>query len=160
MAETAAAPFTNAMQLLYPRLVRRLTLIVRDPSEAQDLAQTTMLRAYKAWPEIRSEEIGAWLFTVGTRLALNELRRRRRWLWRGLEASDRISELSGDPDLWEALGELDRRERAALILSVLEGYTQAEIAERLGVPPGTVASWLSRGKARLRARLEEVEPNG
>ena len=37
-----------------------------------------------------------------------------------------------------------------------DGYTQAEIARMLGVPAGTVASWLSRSKALLRARLREV----
>jgi RNA polymerase sigma-70 factor (ECF subfamily) len=141
------------MDTYYPRLVRRLTLIVRDSQEAEDLAQATMLRAFKAWPGMR-HDVGPWLFTVGTRLALNELRRRRRWFWRAVEDTDAIGELSSDPDLWAALGDLDRRERAVLILNVLEGYTQAEIADRLGVPPGTVASWMSRGKARLRAKLE------
>jgi len=38
---------------------------------------------------------------------------------------------------------------------VLDGYTQDEVGELLGVPRGTVASWLSRGRARLRAVLEE-----
>ena len=60
-----------------------------------------------------------------------------------------------DPDLWAALGELRREERVAIVLNVLEGYTQSEIAQQLEVPEGTVASWVSRGKARLRARLEE-----
>ena len=60
-----------------------------------------------------------------------------------------------DPDLWRALTTLDRRTRAALVLTVLDGYSQDEVAEMLSVPRGTVASWLSRGKARLRAALDE-----
>jgi RNA polymerase sigma factor (sigma-70 family) len=132
-----------------------LTLIVRDPDEAEDLAQATLERAFKSWSSLRDEQLGAWLFTVGTRLALNELRRRRRWLWQRLGEEDRVGEMSPDPDLWRALGELSRHERAALLLNVLDGYTQAEIAERLGVPPGTVASWLSRSKSKLRTVLEE-----
>ena len=59
-----------------------------------------------------------------------------------------------DPDLWRALTDVDRRTRAALVLTVLDGYSQGEVAEMLGVPRGTVASWLSRGKARLRAALD------
>jgi RNA polymerase sigma-70 factor (ECF subfamily) len=63
--------------------------------------------------------------------------------------------MTTDPDLWRALADLDRRTRAALVLTVLDGYTQEEAGELLGVPRGTVASWLSRGRAKLRAVLEE-----
>ena len=62
--------------------------------------------------------------------------------------------MTTDPDLWRALADLDRRTRAALVLTVLDGFTQDEAAEMLSVPRGTVASWLSRGKARLRTVLE------
>ena len=60
---------------------------------------------------------------------------------------------SGDPDLSKALLTLDARTRTALLLNVVDGYTQAEIGQMLGVPVGTVASWLSRGRAALRHRL-------
>lgn len=65
-----------------------------------------------------------------------------------------------DPDLWAALGTLSRGERAALILHVIEGYTYDEIAQKLGVSVGTVGSWLSRGKARMRANLEGEDDHG
>ena len=157
IAASAVPPFTAVVEAYYAPLARRLMLIVRDRQEAEDLVQATFTKAYESWPSIRQDEVGSWLFAVGTRLALNELRRRRRWLYRKLQDDDQIGGLSSDPDLWAALGELDRHERAALFLNSLAGYTQAEIAELLGVPAGTVASWLSRGKARLRARLEEKE---
>jgi RNA polymerase sigma-70 factor (ECF subfamily) len=63
--------------------------------------------------------------------------------------------MSVDPDLWRALATLDRRTRAALVMTVLDGFTQDEVAETFNVPRGTVASWLSRGRARLRKTLEE-----
>lgn len=160
VAKSQAGSFEAAMEVYYPRLVRRLTLVVRDPHEAEDLAQATMLRAHKSWAQMRDGDIGGWLFTTGTRLAINELRRRRRWLWRAPEEADATVEISSDPDLWKALGALDRRERAALVLNVLEGYTQAEIAQHLAVPPGTVASWISRGKDRLREQLKETVSDG
>jgi len=62
--------------------------------------------------------------------------------------------MTADPDLWRALGTLDRRTRAALVLTVLDGYTQDEVAEAFGVPRGTVASWLARGRERIRPLLE------
>jgi RNA polymerase sigma-70 factor (ECF subfamily) len=153
---TNAGTFAATMEVYYPRLVRRLTLVVRDAHEAEDLAQATLERAFKSWTTLRSEDIGAWLYTVGTRLALNEVRRRRRWRWQSLGDEDSVGHLTGDPDLWNALGNLNRQERAALVMNVLDGFSQAEIADHLGVPPGTVASWISRGKARLRSQLEDT----
>ena len=49
---------------------------------------------------------------------------------------------------------LDPRTRTALLLNVVDGYTQREIGTILGVPEGTVASWLSRGRATLRRELD------
>ena len=60
-----------------------------------------------------------------------------------------------NPDLWCALLKLEPKVRAALVLTVLDGYTQDEVAEALGVARGTVASWLSRSRDRLRPVLEE-----
>ena len=59
-----------------------------------------------------------------------------------------------DPDLWAALRGLEPRTRSALLLNVVDGYTQAEIGAMLGVPEGTVASWLSRGRSALRKELD------
>jgi RNA polymerase sigma factor, sigma-70 family len=155
LATDAAPTFEEVAQTYYPRLVRRLLLIVRDPYEAEDLAQETLLRAYRSWTTLHMDTLGAWLYTVATRLALSEIRRRRRWFWRELQEADAILYDTSDPDLWAALGALDRRSRGALILSVLEGYKQDEIADLLRVPPGTVASLLSRAKSRLREILQE-----
>lgn len=139
----------------YPRLVRRLALVVRDVEEAKDLAQTTLERAYVARSTLDGRDAGPWLNTIGLRLALNEIRRRKRRPWLPLRHDITSDDRMPDRDLWAALGELRREERVAIVLNVLEGYTQAEIAVELNVPEGTVASWISRGKKRLRARLEE-----
>ncbi len=97
----------------------------------------------------------AWLYTIALRLAFNHLRGRRRWL--GMLGRGEPSTWSdpADPDLWAALRGLDPRTRSALLLNAVDGYTQREIAAMLDVPEGTVASWISRGRATLRARLED-----
>ena len=100
--------------------------------------------------------VARWLAVVGMRLAIDEQRRRRRWGFLSIRETDQTWAMTTDPDLWRALGDLDRRTRAALVMTVLDGYTQAEVAEMLGVPRGTVASWLGRGRARLRAVLEDT----
>lgn len=90
--------------------------------------------------------MGPWLNTIGLRLALNEVRRRKRRPWLRLNQEVAGPRSMSDPDLWAALGELRREEMVALVLNALEGYTQAEIAEQLSVPEGTVASWISRAR--------------
>lgn len=141
----------------YPGLVRRLTAVVHDHEAALDLAQEAYLRAYRAWDRFDGTDARAWLYTIGLRLALNELDRLRRW--RGLLGRRSASAnwvQPADLDLHEALRGLRRDQRAALLLSAVDGYTQAEIAAMLGVPQGTVASWLSRAKAHLREALADA----
>ncbi len=149
----AVAAFEEAVVPLYGNLVRRLILVLGDVEEARDTAQDAYLQAWRAWERFDGADARAWLYTIAMRLAFNRLRRRRRWL----RALQRI-ELHPwadpvDPDLLGALQSLDPRARTALLLHVLDGYTQAEIAGMLGVPAGTVASWLSRSRASLRGVL-------
>ncbi|MDQ2674361.1 MAG: RNA polymerase sigma factor [Chloroflexota bacterium] len=147
--ETAVAPH-------YAGLVRRLTAVVRDPEAGQDLAQDAYMRAFRAWHRFDGTDARAWLHTIGLRLAFNERDRRRRW--------ERLVASSPRPEPWvapldrgihDALGLLRPEQRAALLLNAVDGYTQAEIAAMLDVPPGTVASWLARAKAELREALRD-----
>ncbi len=139
-----------AFSVHMPWLRRRIAEIVGDPEEASDLADEAFARAIKRWPIGSRDDVARWLATVGIRLAIDELRRRRRWGFLALHETDATWALRRDPDLWRALDRLEPRARAALFLTVLDGYTQDEVADTLGVPRGTVASWLSRAKARLR----------
>jgi RNA polymerase sigma-70 factor (ECF subfamily) len=136
-------------------LVGRIALVVGDREEARDLAQQAFVRAAERWPIGDDEAVARWLAVVGVRLAISERRRRRRWGFLPIEMADSTWALDTDPDLWRALATLDRRTRATMVLTVLEGYSQGEVAEVLGVPRGTLASWLSRARTRLRATLEE-----
>jgi RNA polymerase sigma-70 factor (ECF subfamily) len=134
-------------------LVRRLALIVGDAEEAHDLAQETFVRLTQHWPLPDSSEPARWLSTVGVRLAIDERRRRRRWGFLALRDTDATWAIAVDPDLWRALRRLDRRTRAAIVLTTLDGYSQDEVATMLDAPRGTVASWISRGRDRLRSEL-------
>jgi RNA polymerase sigma-70 factor, ECF subfamily len=155
-----AAPVTIDLEAellaAYPALARRLTLVLRDATEAEDVAQTAFARALEHRTTFSGGDVRAWFYTIGLRLAFNELRRRR-----ATEARASTGEptwaTSSEPDLWIALAELEPRHRAALLLSTLDGYTHPEIGQILGVPAGTVSSWLSRTKERLRELLGDDE---
>jgi RNA polymerase sigma-70 factor (ECF subfamily) len=141
----------------YPALTRRLAIVLRDVTEAEDVAQAAFTRALEHRDRFSGGDVRAWFYTIGLRLAFNELRRRRGAPSR--RAADEPSwAMSSEPDLWIALAEQEPQHCAALLLSTLEGYTHSEIGRILGVPPGTVSSWLSRTKERLRIALGDEEP--
>ncbi len=154
MEDPQRQTFEQAAMSWYPALVRRLTLVTGDREEGKDLTQAAYLRAYRAWGSFEGGDVRGWLFTIGLRLALNERRRRTRWralIGRMPAPSDGFS--ASDPDLWRALQQVEPRARAALVLTVIDGYSQAEVGRMLEIPPGTVGSLLSRTKARLRVDL-------
>ena len=168
LARAAPMAFDLEAELLatYPALHRRLTLVLRDATAAEDVAQAAFARALERRSSFRGGDVRAWFYTIGLRLAFNELRRRRRAPERddgaGRAAAAEYLEpawaMSSEPDLWLALAELPPEHRAALVLSTLEGYTHREIGSILGVAEGTVSSWLSRTKAHLRGVLGDNEP--
>jgi RNA polymerase sigma factor (sigma-70 family) len=149
------ADFEAAYADHYPWLVRRLALIVGDAEEANDLAQQTFMKAAQRWPFPPEVDVAKWLAVVGVRSAISEWRRRRRWGFLPIRTEDATWALAVDVDVWEALSSLDRRTRAALVLTVLEGYTQSEVASAFGVARGTVASWISRARRLMQPALEE-----
>jgi RNA polymerase sigma-70 factor, ECF subfamily len=146
--------FEAAVQPHYGTLVRRLVLVLGDQQDAEDVAQEAYLKAYRAWASFDGTDVRAWLYTIGLRLAFNHRRSRRRWLAVVGRIEARPWTDPSDPDLWAAIRTLDARTRTALLLNVVDGYTQAEIAGMLSVPEGTVASWISRGRAALRRELD------
>jgi RNA polymerase sigma-70 factor, ECF subfamily len=146
--------FEAAVRPHYASLVRRLVVVLGNEHDAEDIAQDAYLRAFQAWSRFDGTDVRAWLYTIGLRLAFNRLRSHRRLLAAIRRIEPRPWTDPADPDLWAALGRLDVRTRSALLLNVVDGYTQQEIAAMLGVPEGTIASWLSRGRAALRRDLD------
>jgi RNA polymerase sigma-70 factor (ECF subfamily) len=146
--------FETAVRPFYASLIRRLVLVLGDERDAEDVAQEAYLKAFRSWDRFDGTDVRAWLYTIALRLAFNHLRGRRRWLAAVRRVEPRPWAGPSDPDLWAALAALEPRTRSAILLNVVDGYTQREIAGMLAVPEGTVASWISRGRAALRAALE------
>jgi RNA polymerase sigma-70 factor (ECF subfamily) len=153
------ADFMAAVDRHYLGLVQRLTLVLHDAEEAKDVAQEAYLRAFQAWHRFEGTNTRAWLHTIGVRLAFNALQRRRLWdRWLRTRPRDESWVEPERVDLWRALGDLRPELRAALLLNVLDGYTQTEIAGILDVPAGTVAWWVTSAKAQMRSILAD-EPS-
>jgi RNA polymerase sigma-70 factor, ECF subfamily len=147
------AAFEAAVRPLYPALIRRLVLVLGSEQDAEDIAQDAYLRAFRSWHRFDGTDVRAWLYTIALRLAFNHRRGHRRWLAAVQRLEPRRWQDPADPDLWAAIRSLDAGTRTALLLNVIDGYTQAEIGRMLAVPEGTIASRLSRGRAALRLQL-------
>jgi RNA polymerase sigma factor (sigma-70 family) len=143
-----------------PRLYRTaLRIAAGDAAEAEEIAHDAWIRAV---PRFSSFEWRAQLSTWLVSIALNCARERRRaaGMVEALEveppASDR--ELEGAPariDVERALAQLPPRYREVVVLHELEGYTHEEIAELLGIEPGTSKSQLHHARRRLRMLIRE-----
>lgn len=137
-----------------PRLLRTAFLLTRDVGHAEDLLQTALARAWRAWSRID----GAPEPYV-RRIMVNTYATWWRRRWRVETPTDELPERAGASVedlvdrrdwLWAALGRLPRRQRAAVVLRYYEDLPEVEVAALLGCSVGTVKSQTSRALAKLR----------
>ncbi len=101
------------------------------------------------------DDPAGWVRRVAHNLAVSRFRRARRLVLGTGRVDGTIEFDQSGRAVLDALAELPRREREALVLKHLVGLSVAEIAAELKVPEGTVKSWLSRGRTHLSAVLAE-----
>jgi RNA polymerase sigma-70 factor, ECF subfamily len=153
--------------------------MTRNPADAEDLVQETMLRAYRSFDRFEpGTNLKAWLFRILTNAYINVYRKRQREPQKvsqeDIEDFDLYQELKDhdpqfsatpesivldslvDSDIMDAIDDLPEQFRLAVVLSDLEGFTYAEMAEIMDVPMGTVMSRLHRGRKALQKRLWDL----
>jgi RNA polymerase sigma-70 factor (ECF subfamily) len=161
MAATSRQEFGEFYQAVFGRLVGQLVLVVGDLHEAEDIAQEALARAVPRWSRLRDYDVPeAWVRRVALNLTVSNARRTRRRLraLAGLQAPRVVPAVSEDAvALVEALQRLPVRHRQALVLHYLLDLPVEEAARTLGVPAGTVKSWLARGRKALAAQLGEQQ---
>jgi RNA polymerase sigma factor (sigma-70 family) len=139
------------------RLVKSLALITLDRGLAEDAAQEAFLQLYLHWDEISAkQDPAAWLFRVG----MNRCKNYRRTLGRAARLVDRLGrsmrehdlagEWSPEIDFVTALKGLPNRQRMAIALCYLAGFSTTQIAHAMGISEGAVGSHLHKARASLR----------
>jgi RNA polymerase sigma factor (sigma-70 family) len=135
----------------YPRLLRALLAIGRDPAAAEDAAQEAFVKAHRTGLD-NIEKLPGWLLVVGTREVFHRAKRTRREtdLWASLPPRDDAFDTSADRvDLLAALGELPERQRAVVVARYY-GLSYDEIAAHFEIKSGTVGATLHQAIERLR----------
>jgi RNA polymerase sigma-70 factor (ECF subfamily) len=163
------------MDRLYPAALR----MTKNPSDAEDLVQETVAKAYAAFHQFKpGTNLRAWLHRILSNTFINGYRKRRREPIQDLgvdfqedwqtsndplmpparSAEAEVIERLANSEILQALRELPVEFRVAIYLADIEGYAYREIAEMTGTPIGTVMSRLHRGRAKLRQRLLNYAP--
>ena len=141
------------------RLVTQLVALTGERSDATDLVQEAFLRAWMRWDRIANyEDPEGWVRRVAYNLAVGRWRRARRVVHRPTVVLRPVPTPDEHLDLVNALSCLPISHRKAIVLHHLAGLSVEETATELGVPVGTVKSWLSRGRARLALELGDEGP--
>lgn len=135
-----------------------VALCCGDSALADDIAQETYIKAYLSCDSIRdSSRFTAWIYRIAYNTFINA-RRAVRPTERVEAVADEVSSDVADDsfryqELYNALDRLSGRERTAILLFYLEGYSIKEIAEIIDASQDAVKQQLSRGRAHLKDML-------
>jgi len=170
LRESAAEAVPRGLERLLaenaPLAYRVALSVLRNPAEAEDVAQEALIRAYRKFDRLRDvRRFRSWLVRVSFRLALDRSRSARRrelreTLWARPELRppvQSVEEIAASRQfelrLARALDELPDRLRLVILLTAIEGYSVDEAAVLLDVPAGTVKSRLFAARKRLAEKL-------
>ncbi len=152
-------------------LLRYIERMLRDAASAEELVQETFLRVYRARDRYEPEaRFSTWLYRIATNLALNELRRpRHRHVHKsadgdpesgplplesgGARVDDVVHARRVSHEVEEQLGALPDRQRIALWLTAVEGFSYAEVARSLDTSEKSVKALVHRARSALASKL-------
>lgn len=137
--------------------------VLRNAADAEDVAQESILRCYRRFPQLRDpSRFRAWLVRITFRLALDHERSGRRrehretaWAidWPKPTAEDIAASNEFGRHLHAAMATLSEKSRIVLVLTSIDGHSLEEVAEVLQLPVGTVKSRLHSARKQLAEKL-------
>ena len=154
-----APTFDEYAAIAWPSLYRYAYLLAGNHADAEDLAQQTLLKAYRSWSRVeRSDSPAAYLRRILTNCYLSQRRPRGRRLELLTDALPERGHLPDDgPEdrmaLWPHVNSLPPRQRAVVVLRYYEDLSEQEIADVLDCSCGNVKSTAHHALKSLRAAL-------
>lgn len=163
------------------KVVKLVLRYVRNPAEAEDIAQEAFIKAYRALPQFRGDSaFYTWMYRIAINTAKNSLASRDRSPiaydldLTDSEESHRVQTKLQDPDTPEgmalteeirgivnsAIEGLPEELKTAIVLRELDGLSYEEIAAAMECPVGTVRSRIFRAREAIDKRLREVFEGG
>lgn len=156
------AAFVDLIRSRVDRLYGLAHRILRDVDRAEDAIQDALVIAWRDLRGLRDpDRFDAWLHRVVTRECIDQATRERRRVANlrvlpidGPAAPDDLLSVADRDQLERGFRRLPPDQRAILVLRHYEGYQPSEIAEILGIPPGTARSRLHHAHHAMRAALD------
>lgn len=157
------------LRVHYDRIYAVCRRIAGNDADALDATQDALIAIVRGLPRFDGRaRFGTWAYRVASNACLDELRRRKRRADPGLPEVEEAPEggaplldqqISDRLALDEALGRLRPEWREPVVLRDIGGLDYAEIADQLGIPPGTVRSRIARGRRHLSEilRTDDLE---
>jgi RNA polymerase sigma-70 factor, ECF subfamily len=140
--------------------------ILRNAADAEDVAQETLLRAYRKFRELRDPvQFRSWIVRIAFRLALDRWRSAKRreareTAWSepircvAISTEEVVASNQFQARLERAMDEMPEKLRLVLILSAIQGHTVQEVSTLLDIPAGTVKSRLFFARKHLAEKLK------
>ncbi len=160
--------FRKLFQDFAPRVKAYMMRQGADANTAEELAQETLLTVWRK-ARLYSDDKGSastWIFTIARNLRIDRLRRELTWVELPVghdeEASaealpdEVLAERERKARVQQALSALPSDQHEVVVLSYIEGLSHSEIAERLGLPLGTVKSRMRLAYLKIREAVEDL----
>ncbi len=151
------ATFDSFFDDSWPRLQGQAYVLTGSHEQAQDLTQEALLRTWRNWDKVALlENPEAWTRKVLHNLCITSWRTSQRKLTK--HEIPRVAEIpDSHMEIAQVMRSLPGNQARALLLHDGLGMTSVEVALELGVPEGTVKSWLSRSRKLLADRLRQLD---
>jgi RNA polymerase sigma-70 factor, ECF subfamily len=178
LQEGDQAAFQEIFRKFSPRVLQYARRFIASEARAEELTQDVFVQVFRFRRRYRPQsKLSTWIYTIATNVCLNELRRPERrlrvdlWDRRNAEEDSREGPPLPDPSartpeentsarelsrrLEAAVGDLPPKQRAALLLSRVDGLAYKDVGEALGCSEGAVKALLFRATQSLKQSLKE-----